>query len=141
MGDQKPKISSKKFISYVMSCLSSNINKDLLLIFDFYENLKNHKYTIYVPSKNKNSMFKNKLIFIMKNTKSIFLRKWAKCTLNLEEIIIGIICKYQKYSIEETKNHLSKYPNEITNLIIKNYEFSNLELQKKYQWVNKIQKL
>jgi len=122
-------ISKASFIKNLKSSISKDKIIDFNLLVKFEESINSYK-------KNKNiKLHKRECYFkIYERSTNYFLLEWAKNSLNLEEAITGLMCKYMKLPKEEAVQFFYNRFDSTSQIILNNYEKLDLGLSKKFSW-------
>jgi len=132
------KISKKNFITRVNDCLTMDKQHDLNLLLQL-----NSISEFYDKKSTKNdgvkySFVQKNLVSIIKNTRSKFLYTWAKYSMNLEEVLIGLMCKNNNLTRDDAQDNFLKPLSEVSKTILKNYDTHDLGLNKRFKWFEKL---
>jgi len=126
-------ISKKSFIKNLNSCFSKDKIRDFDLLVDFEKSIDLYKEMKLVNSINK--FHKRDCYFnIYEKSTNYFLLEWAKNSLNLEEVITGLMCKWMNIPKEEVYKHFYNRFDSTSQIILNNYDKSDLGLSKKFSW-------
>jgi hypothetical protein len=138
---KKPVISKKQFVKRVYECFSKEALFDFSLLVKMDKNFDTYKSTFNKDPLCSLSLLKTNLIYIINNAKSVFLCTWAKYAINIEEVIVGLMCKQEYLSYPEASKHFEQYSNSTSKTILKHYNLNDLGLSKKISWFTSIKNI
>jgi hypothetical protein len=134
----KPRISKKEFINQARNNLPLLMLKNL----NFFINLDEEQVKLGKSSILGNvitdSALRVMLINIFKETDSLFLKKWIKYLVNIQEIVTVLLCKKEDLSQQKAKDYFTNSFDSTSKFVLKNYHLSDFGLSKRFTWFNKL---
>jgi hypothetical protein len=134
----KPKISKKEFVTQARNDLPQSILKDLDLLINLdTEQVKLGENSILGTTVT-DSILRGRLINIFKETNSLFLKKWVKYLVNIQEIVTVLLCKKEDLSQQKAKDYFTNSFDSTSKFVLKNYHLPDFGLSKRFTWFNKL---
>lgn len=133
-----PTISKEQFIHRVYQCFSTEQLFDFSLLIKMDKHLNFYKNNLKMNTSQSQSFLRKSLMYIMKNSNSTFLYTWAKCSMSIEEAIVGLTCKKEILSHSNAIKHFSDPLNPTSRTILKYYNLHDLGLSKRFSWFETI---
>lgn len=134
--NKKLPISKRSFIENLNSCISKDKIIDFNLLINFEKSINSYKKIEF--NKN-NKIHKRDCYFsIYERSTNYFLLEWAKNSLNLDEAITGLMCKFMKVQKEDVLKYFYNRFDSTSQIILNNYDKSDLGLSKKFSWFSKL---
>jgi len=146
---EKPKISKEQLIKRVYECLPKNSLSDFNLLVQIDKEIEKSRLQSStspmggkdISERMDNSSMRELFVKIYEKTQSNFLKLWVKYSLNIDDVLVGLLCKRYKLSKQDALKKFSNKFDSTYKIIIKNYESSNLGLSNRFSWFNKLNEL
>jgi len=84
------------------------------------------------------SVMRGMLISIFKETDSMFLKKWIKYLVNIQEIVTVLLCRKEDLSQQKAKDYFTNSFDSTSKFVLKNYHLPDFGLSKRFTWFNKL---
>jgi hypothetical protein len=136
-----PMISKKEFVQRVQQCFSTDQLFDFLLLTKIDDHMKTKLDKDNYTNSEGHSFLKEHLSYIMKNSRSNFLYLWAKRSIDIEESIVGLLCKKNRLSQKDILKHSSDQLGSTAKIMLKYYDSSDLGLSKRFSWFNRVSEI
>jgi hypothetical protein len=134
----KPKISKKEFINQAHNNLPPAILKDLNSLINLDEEKARLGKDSILADVATDSVLRGILIRIFKETDSLFLKKWIKYLVNIQEIVTILLCKKEDLSQQKAKDYFTNSFDSTSKFVLRNYHLPDFGLSNRFTWFNKL---
>jgi len=146
---EKPEITKNNLIKRVYEYIPESSLHDFKLLIKLDKDIKDmrSKFADMGGSQHedktirKNSLLRSNLLYIYQNSHSNFLKLWARYSINVEDAIVGLVCKKKQLTKEHALEHCAEKFSLIHKSIARDYDSPDLGLSNRFSWFSKIQKV